>query len=80
MLCLEYNTGVKQCKTRPLTERQRYWLEHIKSWNKSGKRMSEYAREQDFPVRAMYDAKKTLVEKGILLRSRSSSSTHFHQV
>ncbi len=43
---------------KPLTERQRYWLEHIQSWNKSGKRITEYASDQDFPVRAMYDAKK----------------------
>jgi hypothetical protein len=53
---------------KPQTERQRYWLEHIQSWNKSGKRMSEYARDQGFPVRAMYDAKKALVQKGILPR------------
>lgn len=66
---------------RPLTERQRYWVEHIQSWNKSGKRMTAYAREQNFPVRAMYDAKKTLVKKGILPRSRTSySSMRFQQV
>ena len=68
-------------QSKELTVRQRYWLEHIQSWNKSGKRMSEYAREQDFPVRAMYDAKKMLVNKGILPRSRSSySSTRFQPV
>ena len=65
---------------KPLTERQRYWLEHIQSWNESGKRMSEYARDQGFPVRAMYDAKKTLVQKGILPRSRTSYTTRFEQV
>ena len=58
-------------QSKELTVRQRYWLEHIQSWNKSGKRMSEYAREQNFPVRAMYDAKKMLVNKGILPRSRA---------
>jgi hypothetical protein len=66
---------------KELTVRQRYWLEHIQSWNKSGQRMSEYAREQNFPVRAMYDAKKTLVKKGLLPPSRSSySSTRFDPV
>ncbi len=59
-------------QSKSLTERQRYWLEHIQSWNKSGKKMTVYARDQDFPVRAMYDAKKALVEKGILPRTRSS--------
>ena len=67
---------------KPLTERQRYWLEHIQAWNKSGKRMSEYAKDQNFPVRSMYDAKKALVKKGILPRSRSSctDTTRFEQV
>ncbi len=65
---------------KPLTERQRYWLNHIQSWNESGMRMSEYARDQGFPVRAMYDAKKALVKKGILPRSRISHATRFEQV
>jgi len=65
---------------KPLTERQRYWLAHIQSWNKSGMRMSEYAQEQSFPVRAMYDAKKALVSKGILPRSRASYTARFESV
>jgi len=65
---------------KPLTERQRYWLDHIQSWNESGMRMSEYARGQNFPVRAMYDAKKALVKKGILPHSRISHATRFEQV
>ncbi len=67
-------------RKKPLTERQRYWLEHIQSWNESGMRMSEYARDQNFPVRAMYDAKKALVKRGILPGSRSSYKTRFEQV
>ena len=65
---------------KPLTERQRYWLNHIQSWNESGMRMSEYARDQNFPVRAMYDAKKALVKRGILPRSRASYTARFEQV
>jgi len=65
---------------KSLTERQQYWLDHIQSWNESGMRMSEYARDQNFPVRAMYDAKKTLVKKGILPRSRTSYTARFEQV
>ena len=65
---------------KSLTERQRYWLEHIQSWNTSGMRMSEYAREQNFPVRAMYDAKKALVSKGVLPRSRASYTARFESV
>ena len=65
---------------KPLTERQRYWLEHIQAWNKSGKRMSEYAKDQSFAVRSMYDAKKSLVSKGLLPRTRTSYSPRFEQV
>jgi len=42
--------------------------------------MSEYAREQNFPVRSMYDAKKALVSKGILPRSRASYTAQFESV
>ena len=65
---------------KPLTERQRYWLNHIQSWNQSGLRMSEYAKDQGFAVRSMYDAKKALVKRGILPGSRSSYTTRFEQV
>ena len=63
-----------------LSERQRYWLEHVQSWNQSGMRMSEYAKDQGFAVRSMYDAKKALVKRGLLPRSRSSYTTRFEQV
>jgi hypothetical protein len=65
---------------KSLTDRQRYWLEHIQSQNKPGMRMSEYARENKFPVRAMYDAKKALVSKGVLPRSRASYTARFESV
>ena len=53
-----------------LTERQRYWLEHIQACEASGKSMIEYAASQGIAVRAMYGGKKILVKKGIL------SATH----
>jgi hypothetical protein len=49
-----------------LTERQRYWLEHIQACEASGKSMVEYAASQDIVVRAMYAHKKILVQKGVL--------------
>jgi len=49
-----------------LTERQRYWLEHIQACEASGKCMAEYAASQDIAVRAMYAGRKTLVKKGVL--------------
>ena len=53
-----------------LTEHQRYWLERIQACEASGKRVTAYAAEHGFPVRAMYDAKKILVKKGVLPRTR----------
>ena len=49
-----------------LTDRQRYWLEHIQACKDSGKTIAEYAAEQGFTARAMYTGKKVLVKKGVL--------------
>ncbi len=49
-----------------LTERERYWLKHIRACEASGQRMSDYAAAQGLNVRALYDGKRTLVRKGVL--------------
>ena len=49
-----------------LTQRQRYWLQHIQACEASGKSIAEYAMAQGIAVRAMYAGKKTLVRKGVL--------------
>ncbi len=49
-----------------LTDRQRYWLEHVQACESSGKSIVEYAATQGIEARAMYSGKKTLVEKGVL--------------
>ena len=49
-----------------LTDRQRYWLEHIQACEASGVSMAEYAESQDIAVRAMYSGRKTLIKKGVL--------------
>ena len=59
-------------KGQALTDRQRYWLERIQACEASGKSVAGYALEQGFPVRAMYDAKKVLVRKGLLPRTHRS--------
>jgi hypothetical protein len=55
-----------------LTERQRYWLEHIQACEASGNSMAEYAAEQGITARAMYAGKKTLVKKGVLPGTHSA--------
>jgi len=57
-------------KEQALTEHQRYWLEQIQACEAQGSSITAYAAEHGFPVRAMYDAKKVLVRKGVLPRTR----------
>ncbi len=57
-------------KEQALTEHQRYWLERIQACEASGKSITGYAAEQGFEARAMYDAKKVLVRKGVLPRTQ----------
>lgn len=47
-----------------LTERQHYWLEHIKACEAAGQSTLQYAQAHGFESRAMYKARKLLVEKG----------------
>jgi hypothetical protein len=49
-----------------LTERQRYWLEHIQTCEASGQSMTEYSAAQGISVQTMYAGKKTLVKIGVL--------------
>ena len=57
-------------KEQALTEHQRYWLERIQACEAQGLSITAYAAEHGFPVRAMYDAKKVLVRKGVLPRTQ----------
>ncbi len=60
-----------------LTDRQRYWLEHVQACEASGKSMVEYAASQDIAVRDMYAGKKVLVNKGAL---PTTQPTRFQRV
>ena len=60
-----------------LTDRQRYWLEHVQACEASGKSIAEYATEHGVHVRAMYSGKKMLVNKGVL---PATKPTRFQQV
>ena len=63
-----------------LTERQRYWLEHIRACEASGKGVAEYAANHGLDAKAMYAGKKVLVKKGILPRTRRSRFQRAHVV
>lgn len=51
-----------------LTERQQYWLKHIRACDAGGKTSVEYAREHRINVKSLYSARKALAEKGTLPR------------
>ena len=55
-----------------LTEHQRFWLNHVRACEASGKRITEYAADHGLAVRAMYDGKRALVKKGVLPRTHAT--------
>jgi len=52
-----------------LTERQRYWLEHVRACESSGISITEYCATHGLKPQTMYAGKKILVEKGVLPRT-----------
>lgn len=49
-----------------LTERQQYWLKHLRDCEASGLTSIDYARQHGIKVKSLYSARKALVEKGRL--------------
>lgn len=61
-----------------LTNRQRYWLEHIHACEALGKTVAEYGAGQGFDAKAMYVGKKVLVKKGVLPRTHVQRDFSVH--
>ena len=55
-----------------LTERQRYWLEHLRAWEKGGGSMKDYAAAHGLGVKEFYSWKQVLGERGLLAKSEAS--------
>ena len=55
-----------------LTERQQFWLNHLRDWEKAGGPMTSYATAQGLEVQTFYHWKRWLTKKGLLapLRKR----------
>lgn len=49
-----------------LTERQQFWLAHIRACDASGSSAKQYAKDHDLPVTALYQCKKDLRKRGVL--------------
>ena len=58
--------------TAPLTERQQYWLKHIRACDAAGQTSVDYARAQGINVKSLYSARKALAEKGTMPRPQIS--------
>jgi len=61
---------MNKAKGQALTERQRYWLNHLQACAASGTSIAEYAAAHDLAAQAMYANKKMLVKKGVLPSTR----------
>ena len=51
-----------------LTERQQYWLKHVRACEATGQTSIDYARSQGIKVKSLYSARKELARKGLLSR------------
>ncbi len=54
-----------------LTERQQYWLKHLRACEAAGKTTIDYARANGINVKTLYSARKALAEKGTLPRPQA---------
>jgi hypothetical protein len=63
---------VAKTDNAPLTERQQYWLKHIRACDAAGQTSIDYAREHGINVKSLYSARKALAEKGTLPHPQSS--------
>ena len=55
-----------------LTERQQYWLKHIRACDAASQTSIDYARAQGINVKSLYSARKALAKKGTLPRPQPS--------
>ena len=51
---------------RQLTERQRYWLKHLRAAARKAEPLAEYAEHHDLSVSSLYEAKRRLRHAGLL--------------
>ncbi len=57
---------------KSITERQQYWLEHLKSAQDTGSSLGEYAKANDLKVKDLYQWKTSLVKRGFLVSPGSA--------
>ena len=52
--------------THPLTEKQRYWHEHLERARRSDDSLAAYAKEQNLDVKTLYHYQSVLRQKGVV--------------
>ncbi|MDO8863951.1 hypothetical protein Q6D67_19880 [Haliea sp. E1-2-M8] len=61
------NSGAIAARTQTeLTERQQFWLEHLRACAKANQTTKDYAQAHGLSVKAMYAARKDLTQRGML--------------
>lgn len=63
-----------------LTQRQRYWLAHLRACESAGQTMQAYAQQSGVGVRSLYDAKKRLKRLGVLASPGVTEPVHFDRI
>jgi hypothetical protein len=58
---------------RGLTERDRFWLRHVRACTRSGEAATEYTKRHGLAVGAYYEAKRRLIGRGALSRAGTTS-------
>ena len=53
-------------ENKPLTEKQRYWMNHITTAQSQNLSLSQYASEHSLPLKALYNWHWLLKSKGLL--------------
>jgi len=74
----------KRCSTaeNELTERQRYWLEHLRAAERSGEPLKAYAARLELSAHSMYEAKRRLRILGVIapVAGRKTTAPRFTRV
>lgn len=56
--------GIAARTQSELTERQQFWLEHLRACAKANQTTKDYAQAHGLSVKAMYSARKDLAQRG----------------
>ena len=51
---------------KPLTKTQQHWLDHVHQATEQNLSMSAYAKQNNLSLKAFYNARSSLMQKGIL--------------